>query len=98
MLCTQIGQLHMQRADRSGGCLYKASNGILPLSEHITIWFVSHVVCLSALPHVILRRLLVCLSACIPSSRVSFSCSTMPFTSSVLCVVNFLPLPTLLRC
>jgi len=76
---TQIGQLHMQRADRSGGCLYKASNGILPLSEHITIWFFSHVVCLSALPHIILGRLLVCISAWIHSSRVWFSCSTKPF-------------------
>src|SRR5258708_18567755 len=98
MLCTQIGQLHMQRADRSGGCLYKALNGILPSSEHIAIWFFSHVACLSASPHIILGRLLVCISAWICSSRVWFSCSTMPFNWGVSCVVNFLAILALIRC
>src|SRR5229473_1451228 len=38
-LCTNMGKPHVQRADRSGGQLYRASKGVLPSSERVAVWF-----------------------------------------------------------
>src|SRR5260370_9346413 len=50
-LCTKTGEPHVRMADRSGGRLYRASNGVLPSSERVAVRFFSQVACLSASPH-----------------------------------------------
>src|SRR5260370_37252663 len=50
-LCTKTGEPHVRMADKSGGRLYRASNGVLPSSERVAVRFFSQVACLSASPH-----------------------------------------------